>query len=83
MKFRTLTSSEARDVMPYECQSVVEDSGLVLGAIQMDIPAEDQWPSGWELDQEAKARFGAAKLADCEAYECDESSTVTWLVVRA
>ena len=53
----------------------------VLGGIQMPTPGPDAWPSGYDLDREAQARFGAAKIADVEV--ADDDSCATWIVVRA
>ena len=76
-----LTSTEVRDVMPTECSTLAEAGKLVMGAIQIPVPAADSWPSGYDLDREAKARFGAVIIADCEPY--DDESTVTFIVIRA
>lgn len=81
MTITKLTSQEAREVMPTECDTLAERGDLVLGAIQMPVPPIDGRPSNYDLEREAQAAFGAVKLADCEASDDDE--TVTWLVVRA
>lgn len=81
MTLTKLTSIEAREIMPTECSTLTADGALIVGAIQMPIPAADSWPSGYDLEREAQARFGSVRIADCEP--CDDDETVTWLVVRA
>ena len=79
MKSLKLNSAEARNVMPTECAILAEQGKLVMGAIQMPMPEPDCWPSGSDLEREAQAAFGVARIAECEPY--DDNETVTWLVV--
>lgn len=81
MNITKLSSNEAREVMPTECAILAEQGKLVMGAIQMPVPEPDCWPSGYDLEREAQARFGAVRIADIEA--SDDHETMTWLVVRA
>lgn len=81
MNITKLTPTQAREVMPTECSTLHEDGEPVVGAIQMPVPALDNWPSGYDLERAAQAIFGQVKIAACEPY--DDNETVTWLVVRA
>jgi hypothetical protein len=80
MQTTTLTSVEARDVMPTEFATVTESGAMVIGAIQTDVVG-DSFPSTHEIEREALASFGAVRLADCEPSE--DGDTYTWLIVRA
>ena len=81
MKITKLTSIESREVMPTECERLLDQGQLIMGAIQMPMPDADSWPSAYDLQREAQGRFGAVKIADGEPD--DDDTTVTWLVVPA
>jgi hypothetical protein len=79
MKTTKLTSKEAQEIMPTAFDTVTESGLEVMGAIQTDVIGD--FPEDREIDREARAKFGAVRLANCEPDE--DGDTYTWLVVRA
>jgi hypothetical protein len=80
MNTTKLTGKEAQEIMPTEFATVTDGGGHVVGAIQIDV-VTDSFPSTHDIEREAQAKFGLAKLANCEPDE--DGDTYTWLVVRA
>lgn len=81
MKTTKLTSAEIREIAPTDCAYAEEAGEMIMGGLQMDCPAPDCFPSGYDLEREAQAKFGAVKIS--QHMPEDDSDTLTWIVVRA
>lgn len=76
-----LTSKEVREIAPTDCQYADEAGEILMGGIQKTDQGPDSFPSGYDLEREAQAKFGAVKISNHGPAEDDE--TFTWLVIRA
>lgn len=81
MKVINLTSKLVREIAPTECQYAEENGEMIMGGIQITDQGPNSFPSGYDLEREAQAKFGAVKISDHGPAEDDE--TFTWVVIRA
>lgn len=81
MNITKLTTKEIREVAPTDCLYAEEAGEYIMGGIQMPMPEPDCWPSGYDLEREAQALFGAVKISNHKPD--DDDSAATWIVIRA
>lgn len=81
MKITKLTTKEIRDIAPTDCANAEAAGEMIMGGIQMPVPAMISWPSSYDLEREAKALFGPAAISSHKPD--DDDTAATWIIVRA